>query len=136
MAEPTSPRWPATKMRADLSMGGSADDDPVAGGGEGFFLARELEVAIDHEADELGEFDPGGPAEAFAGLGGVAEEIVDFGGAEVARIDFDVAGPIEAAAIGGEVEELLDGMRLAGGDDVIVGAVGLEHQPHGFDVVA
>ena len=36
----------------------------------------------------------------------------------------------------GGVEELADGVGLAGGDHVVVGDVLLEHQPHGLDVVA
>ena len=34
------------------------------------------------------------------------------------------------------VEELADAVRLAGGDDVVVGLLLLEHQPHRLDVVA
>ena len=35
------------------------------------------------------------PAELAAGLAGVAEQQVDLGGAEVARVDFDVLLPVQ-----------------------------------------
>ena len=36
----------------------------------------------------------------------------------------------------GRVEEVADRVGLAGGDDVVVGLLLLEHQPHRLDVVA
>ena len=44
--------------------------------------------------------------------------------------------PVEPDVAEGELDELAHGVRLAGGDDVVVGLVLLEHQPHGLDVVA
>ena len=41
-----------------------------------------------------------------------------------------------SSAAEGRVAEIADGVGLAGGDHVVVGLFGLQHQPHGLDVVA
>ena len=52
--------------------------------------ARQLEVAGDHFLDQFGERrDLGLPAELVARLGGIAEQQVDLGRPEVARVDPD-----------------------------------------------
>ena len=47
----------------------------------------------------------------------------------------DVSVPLEARQPEGDLAQLAHGVRLAGGDDVVVGLVLLEHEPHGLDVV-
>ena len=96
----------------------------VAGVAEGFFLAGEFEVGVDHAFDEFVEADAWVPAELVAGFGGVALEGVDFGGALVAGVDLDVVLPVEVEAFEDLVDEAADGVGVAGGDDVVVG-VGL-----------
>ena len=71
-----------------------------------------------------------------ARLGRIADEQIHFGGADEARVELDVLLPVEPDVPEGDFHEFAHGMRLAGGDDVIVGAVLLQHQPHGLDVVA
>ena len=75
-----------------------------------------LQVGVDHHRHELGEIDPWPPAEFFAGLGGVAVEEIDLGGAEKSLIDADVFLPIEAGVRKRHLDELLDRVRVAGGD--------------------
>ena len=53
------------------------------------FIRRQLHVVVNHEVDQFFKGRRRRPAEVFAGFGGVAEEEVDFGGAEVAGVDLD-----------------------------------------------
>src|SRR6185295_13460966 len=61
--------------------------------------------------------------------------MVDLGRPEIARIDLDVALPVEVELAERDLDELAHRVRLAGGDDVVVGAVLLQHGPHRLDVV-
>ena len=72
-------------------------------------LARALKVVL---GSQLRTFLPG--------FGAVAQKQVDFGGAEISGVDLDVLVPIEVEAAEDFVKEFPDGVRLAGGDDVIV----------------
>ena len=76
------------------------------------------------------------PLQHLHRLGRVAQQQVHLGGAEVSRVDRDVLVPVQAQQAEHLVEELADAVGLAGGDDVVVGLVLLEHQPHRLDVVA
>ncbi len=93
------------------------------------------QVVLQHQPHEITE-----PASAAVqprrsrGLGRVAAQLVDLGRSQVALIDAHVALPIEADQAEGDLAQLADGVRLAGGDDVVVGFVLLEHQPHRLDV--
>ena len=112
-------------------------------------------VGVDHEVDELFEccLFGGVPAESLAGLGGVAPEVDDVGGAvEVGRyLDYDFAGldvdaffvlalafeaEFNAGATEGVEAEFAHGGLLTGGDDEVFGGVLLEYEPHALDVVA
>ena len=101
------------------------------------FLGFGLEVAGDHHLDQRGEVDLGTPAEALAGLGGVADQQVDLGRPEELGVLAHVALPVVDADLGERpLDELTHRVRLAGGDDVVVGLVLLQHQPHRPHVVA
>ena len=76
------------------------------------------------------------PAEHAACLRRIAANALDIGRAKQDRIADDVLGPIEPQVRKDRLAELADRMRLAGGDHVVVGAVLLQHEPHGFHVVA
>ena len=77
------------------------------------------------------EVDLGRPPELRSGLGGVADQQVDLGGAEELRVLPDVALPVVDAGLGERaLDELMHRVRLAGRDDVVVGLVLLQHQPH------
>jgi len=92
-------------------------------------------VGIDHDFDQFREADFGFPAELFFGFRGVADEEVDFGGAFVAGVVFDVFFPIEADMGEGVLDEFLDRVGFVGGNDIVVGLILLEHEPHGFDIL-
>ena len=83
--------------------------------GDDAFAAGEFPVGFGHHLCQVLEGDLGLPAEGAAGLGGVAEEEVDLGGAEVAGVDLDVLVPVEAEEAEALVEELADAVGLAGG---------------------
>ena len=91
-------------------------------------------IGIDHEFDQIVEFCLGSPAEFLLGFARVADEEIDFGGAVVAGVGFDIFAPVEPGVAEGGFEEFADAVGFAGGDDVIVRFVLLEHEPHGFDV--
>ena len=97
--------------------------------------AEGLLVRVDHDASEFGGLDGGGPAELLFGLGGVANEVVDLGGAEVAGVEADVASQVEAGVFEREADEVSHGVAGSGGEDVVAGLVGLEHAPHPLDSI-
>jgi hypothetical protein len=96
----------------------------------------EFHVGVDHHFSQLFESNLWGPVEGFFGLGGVAKEEVDLGGAEIAGVYFDKFLPVEIEAREDFVEEFADGVGFTGGDDEIVGGGELEHLPHGLDIIA
>ena len=98
------------------------------------FAFYEGKVGIGHDFDELFEGDARLPAEFFASFCGVAQEKIHFGGAKVAGVLFDVVLPVEANVGKGGFHKFAHGVGLAGGDNVVVRSVLLEHQPHGFNV--
>lgn len=102
-----------------------------------FSLFDQLQVVFDHHTDEFVKGDTGTPAELLMGFGGIADQIIDFGGAEETWVGFDVAFPVVDACAGeGGDDEVTDAMGDAGSDDEVVGSVLLEHEPHSFYVVA
>src|SRR3984893_1500636 len=104
-AAPTMPRWPATKTRLPLSSNGSA----VAAGSrvtkwfsnvawrrtsvmpiDALLLQPHLlAVAVDHRLDEVLKARLVTPAKLLVRLAGIAEQKIDLGRAEIARINFD-----------------------------------------------
>ena len=115
-------------------------------------FGEELHVAIDHAFHQLFVADFGFPAENLPGLARVADKQVDFGRAEELRVHphDDLLGALEggvfldsavvefefhASSLEGEVDELANLMRLAGGNDEVVGHGLLQHEPHGAHVV-
>ena len=62
--------------------------------------------------------------------------LVHLGGAEEFGIDDDVLVDVDARVLEGDLGELADRVLFAGRDHVVVGLVGLQHQPHRLDVVA
>lgn len=91
---------------------------------------------LDHHGGEFFDCCFWFPAEFFFGLGCVAQEEIDFGGAEVAGVELDMVVEVEAYGVEGHLGELAYGDGAAGGDDIVVGLVLLEHHPHHFDIVA
>ena len=97
---------------------------------------REVDVVLDHHLDQLREGNPRLPAENAARLGRIAAQRIDLGRPEIAAIDLDVLPLVEASRARMPARRIAHGMRLAGRDDVVVGLLLLQHQPHGFDIVA
>ena len=93
-------------------------------------------VRADHHVDQLLEADLRLPTQHPLGLAGIAVQVVDLGRPEVTRIDLDVLAPVEVQRAERDVQHLAHAVRLAGGDDVVVGRRVLQHHPHRLDVVA
>src|SRR5262249_13897256 len=146
-APPTMPRWPATKIRLPASWKGSATAE-----GALMLLSHAHQIGSHHLPDKVLEAGLVAPAELGPGLGRVAMQIVDLGRAEIARIDRDqdlAALGVDALLLGagaapgdlaadlgeGDLDELAHGMGLAGGDDIVLGLVLLQDQPHRLDIV-
>ncbi len=75
------------------------------------------------------------PTELPLGLAGVADEGVDLAGALVAGVVPDMLLPVEVDPVEGRHAEVAHGHRVAGGQDVVVAGVGLQHPPHALDVL-
>src|SRR5580700_8606709 len=158
-AEPTMPRWPATKTRRPArSNSGAVAAAAVAGGSVAAAMALllepdRIEVGLDHVSHELVERHAMPPAELVVRLARIADQGFDLGRAKIARIDLDehMAGfliqsflvgagafPDDAAADAGErlFDEFAHRMRFACRQHKIVGIVLLHDPPHAFDIVA
>src|SRR5260370_22487725 len=98
-------------------------------------FARQLEIALDHQLDQLLERRPRGPAQRLAGLGRIALQVVDFRRPEVTGVELQEIAVIEADVAERLFAQLADRMALSGGDDEIVGFVLLHCQPHRLDEV-
>jgi len=111
-----------------------------------------LEVGFDHGFHQFREADARFPTQHGLGLGRVAEQELDLGGAKVAGIDahphlpgvgiptdFIHAGATPLDGIAqfpeGPFNEFTHGVSFAGGDDVVVGDVLLQHPPHRAHVI-
>src|SRR5712692_3548217 len=107
---------------------GQPVDEPGRGG-------HAIEIGIDHHRDQPGEIDGRFPSELAARFGAVADEMLDLSRTNQPRIEPDVLPPVEADMAEGDLDELANRMRDAGGDDEIVRLSLLQHQPHRPDVV-
>src|SRR5580658_350771 len=95
-----------------------------------------FEVGVHHHLDQLLEPDLGIPAELPVSLGGVAAQDGDVSRPEETLVLDDVGTPvIDAGMTEGNLQEIMDGIALAGSDDVVVRFVLLKHEPHGANVV-
>ena len=81
----------------------ACDQDP-----HGYFLAGPvpLEVGVHHHAHEPREVHLGLPAQLRLRLGGVAEQVVHFGGAHEGGVGDHVILPVQAHVGEGQLEEL------------------------------
>src|SRR5665213_2576364 len=100
-AAPTMPRCPATKTVLPFSSNGILAIGGLPPGGR--------KIARDHFLHQLDERRFRFPAEFCARLGGVADQLIDFGGAEIGRIDPNqrLAGfPVDAGFVGARAAPL------------------------------
>src|SRR6266404_2077992 len=143
-ALPTIPRCPATKTLLPFSSNGVLAIGNLPPG--------YLKIARDHFPDELREACLRLPAELLPRLAGVADQLIDFGGAEIGRIDahdglagFPVdagfldtlAAPLDAAADLRErqFDEFAHRAGLACRQHEIVGSISLQYPVHALDIV-
>src|SRR5580704_18196059 len=97
MAEPTMPRWPATKIRRPRSANSREGAFAVVALPPGSVATAmalllepdRLEVGLHHLLHELLERHAMTPAQLVVRLARVADQGLDFGRTEIARIDFD-----------------------------------------------
>src|ERR1700730_1882042 len=143
-AAPTMPRCPATKTVLPFSSNGV-----FAIGG---LPPGNREIARHHFLDQLGKTRLRRPTKLGAGLGGVADQLIDLGRAEILRIDANhglagrfvhagfldaLAAPLDAAADFRErdFDEFAHRAGLAGRQHEIVGLVGLQDLVHALGVI-
>src|SRR4029077_16327207 len=158
MAEPTRPRWPATKTRRPRransgTFAASAAPESIVAAMALLLGPDRLEIGLDHVLHQFVERHAMPPAELVVRLARIADQGLDFGRTEVTRIDLDQhlsgfliqsllvgagAFPDDGAADAGErlFDELAHRMRFASRQHVIVGLVLLPDPPHAFDIVA
>src|SRR6266496_3679180 len=146
MAEPTKPRWPATKTRWPVR-------EKSFRAMSALLLDDAGKVGLHHLAHQFAECGAVVPSEDLVGLCGVAQQTRHLGRPEVSRVhpDDGRAGrgverhlvdarpaPLDAPADMAEraLDEFADRMRFAGRQHKVVGLVLLEHQPHALDIVA
>src|ERR1700757_3017372 len=95
MADPTMPRWPATKTRRPLrsnSWAFAVLAMPPGSVAAAMALPLEpdrIEVGLDHVLHQLVERHAMPPAQLIMRLARVADQSLDFGRTKVARIDRD-----------------------------------------------
>src|SRR6516164_2495048 len=143
-AEPTMPRWPATRTVLPFNSNGVL--------AIGDLLPGDLKIASHHFLDQLGEAGFRFPPEFLPSLAGIADQDVDLGRAKIARIDahdglaglfvdarlFDpLAPPLDVAADLGESEldKLAYRARLSRCEHEIVRLIGLQDRVHALDIV-
>src|SRR5665213_303752 len=143
-ADPTMPRWPATKTVLPFSSNGVPAIGDLPPGNR--------QIAVHHLLDQLGERRFRLPAELGARLAGVADQKIDLGGAEIDGIDphqrlagFPVdaglidalAAPFDAAADfrKRDFDEFAHRAGLAGRQHEIVGLVRLQDPVHALDII-
>jgi hypothetical protein len=103
---------------------------------DGPLAPSKVDVMPNHHLDQLCEGNPRLPAENAARLDRIAAQCIDLGRPEIAAIDLDVKPPVEASRGEGELDETAHAVRLPGSDDIVIGLLLLQHQPHGLDIVA
>ena len=108
---------------------------------------------FDHDADKVFERGLGGiPSQLLTGFGGVAPEVDHVGRTVEVGADFDQDTPcrlvnallvdaltaefeFDADMAEGMVAEITDAVLHARGDDEVVGALLLQHEPHALDII-
>src|SRR4029079_5751575 len=92
-------------------------------------------LGLAQEFDQVRELRPSAPPQLALRFRGVAAAPGDVAGAEEALVDVDVLVRVQPEMRERRVSEVCDRVRLAGGEDEVVGLVALEHPPHALDVL-
>src|SRR5207253_10633310 len=85
--------------------------------------------------DEFPEVHLWFPAEKTSSFRHVTAQLIDFRGAKIARVDFDVPLPVDVHVPERFVEKVPNGMTFTRGNDEVVWPFHLEDAPHRIDVV-
>ena len=98
-------------------------------------LGLEREVVGEHASDEAPEVDLGRPAELFTGFGGITDEQVDLGGRKNrgSCLTYFCQSSRPASSKAASTNSRTKGSGR--GDDIVVGLVLLQHEPHRLHVV-
>lgn len=107
----------------------------VASINKNLLLLSHLNVLVNHHLDKLLKPNLGLPTKHLLGLGSVPFEVIDLGGAKVPLVNDDMVPPIESHIAERDFQELLHGVGLFSGHNIVIGLLLLQHQPHGFNVV-
>lgn len=91
-------------------------------------------IGIDHDGYEVAEGYSRVPAKTFARLRRVRDEDIDFERAKMALGGFEMPAPIQTRISESLLDEFLNGVRLAGAEDEVIGLILLEDAPNGLDV--
>src|ERR1700687_1399871 len=143
-AAPTIPRCPATKTVLPFSSNGVLAIGNLPPGNR--------KIARHHFPDELREARLRLPAQLLPRLAGVADQLIDFGGAEIGRIDTNhgragfpvdagfldpLAAPLDAAVDLRECQfdEFAHRAGLACSQHKIVGRISLQYPVHALDII-
>jgi hypothetical protein len=100
------------------------------------FLFRQLAIGGDHESHEVSKVHPWLPLQNSLSPARVADQSIDRHGPKKSRIGFDILPPVQLSALKSDLQEFLHRMNFAGRDYEILGPLLLQHEEHGFDVVA
>ena len=76
----------------------------------------------------LSKWTVGSQSRSTLRLRGIPDQVVHFGGAQDRGIDPDVLLPVEASVREGDLDQVADRVADAGGDDVVLRAILLQHQ--------
>src|SRR5262245_61974359 len=105
MADPTKPRWPATKMRLLLSMSAPTNHNAMARIGECPLLPGKLHIVFHHHPHKLSEGCLRSPPKLPASFVGIAHQMINFGRPQIAWVELDMALPVDAGEICRQVQE-------------------------------
>src|SRR3990170_1616537 len=95
MADPTSPRCPATKILLCLSIGNTPECDNMSCIFQRQFLTGQFKVVLSHDPHELRKGHAWSPPELLPSEARIPPEVVHFSGTHVARVDDDVIMPVK-----------------------------------------
>src|SRR5687768_2180961 len=97
---------------------------------------QSVELDVGHLGDEVAEGGFWFPAEKAFRFAGVADKVNRLHGAHETGILFDKILPFETHSFERDLNDVLDAVKFAGGEDEGGGLVVLKGQPHAFDVIA
>ena len=98
-------------------------------------MFQRFHVGIHHQPGELTAVDGGHPAQFGLRTRRIPDQRVNFCRAQIALVEADVVLPVQPDPGESDLQEFPNGDADAGGKDVIVGFVDLQHAPHALDIL-